>query len=176
MRKQTPSVVGETRDTQRSRCRRSVAQGRRDNGLSTTLLDYRQQRLALRPFLCRHLDFASQLHSHGSSLLLHPIERLLQQLQIARLAEFFPRLIHPFLLERIDLLLPQLTLRASRPSRAASRGLDSWLAGRFDRRSRRRREGNVTGDKFAQVQLSTRMVDIDPGQISFGVVVQNDPF
>ena len=32
---------------------------------------------------------------------LHPIERLLQQLQIARLREFLARLINPLLLQRI---------------------------------------------------------------------------
>jgi len=37
-----------------------------------------------------------------TSLLFHSIERLLQQLEIARLAEFFSRAIDLLLLQRID--------------------------------------------------------------------------
>ncbi len=36
-----------------------------------------------------------------AGVLLHPIERLPQELQIARLAEFFSRAIDPFLFESV---------------------------------------------------------------------------
>jgi hypothetical protein len=37
-------------------------------------------------------------------------------------------------------------------------------------------QGNVVRDKLAQVELLTRVVDVDPHQISFSVVIQHDSF